>query len=101
MNSQPKHPWCKKGCGQESKKGHTEKDVKGGQGLLLLMELKSLIMITRPQSITVVHQLLKVIVAGNSSVLQPGHHYQKFLFHQQLGALAAHFYFTSFSAWPF
>ena len=23
--SQPKHPWCKKSCGQESKKGHAEK----------------------------------------------------------------------------
>ena len=28
MKSQPKHPWCKKSCGQESKKGHAEKDVK-------------------------------------------------------------------------
>ena len=28
MKSQPKHPWCKKNCGQESKKGHAEKDVK-------------------------------------------------------------------------
>ena len=28
MKSQPKHPWCKKSCGQEFKKGHTEKDVK-------------------------------------------------------------------------
>ena len=24
MKSQPKHPWCKKRCGQESKKGHAE-----------------------------------------------------------------------------
>ena len=50
----------------------------GGQGLLFLMELKVLIMMTRPQNITVVCQLLKVIVAGNSNVLQPGNHYQKF-----------------------
>ena len=28
MKSQPKHHWCKKSCGQESKKGHAEKDVK-------------------------------------------------------------------------
>ena len=28
MKSQPKHPWCKKSCGQESKKCHAEKDVK-------------------------------------------------------------------------
>ena len=26
--SQPKHPWCKKSCGQESKKSCAEKDVK-------------------------------------------------------------------------
>ena len=26
--SQPKHPWCIKSCSQESKKGHTKKDVK-------------------------------------------------------------------------
>ena len=26
--SQPKHPWCKKSCGQELKKGHAEKDGK-------------------------------------------------------------------------
>ena len=25
---QPKYTWCKKSCGQESKKGHAEKDVK-------------------------------------------------------------------------
>ena len=24
----PQHPWCKKRCGQESKKCHAEKDVK-------------------------------------------------------------------------
>ena len=55
MKSQPKHPWCKKSCSQESKKGHAEKDeIKmGGQGLLLLMELKFLIMMTWPQNITV------------------------------------------------
>ena len=41
------------------------------------------------------------IVAGNSNVLQPGHHYQNFKFHQQQEALAAHFDFTSFSAWLF
>ena len=28
MKSQPKHLWCKKSCGQESKKGCAEKDVK-------------------------------------------------------------------------
>ena len=64
----------------------------GGQGLLLLMEFKFLIMMTRPQNITVV---------GNSEVLRPGHHYQKFKFHQQQEVLAAHFDFTSFSAQPF
>ena len=26
--SQPNHPWCKKSCSQEFKKGHAEKDVK-------------------------------------------------------------------------
>ena len=41
----------------------------------------------------------KVIVASNSNVLWPGHHYQKFKFHQQQEALAAHFNFTPFSAW--
>ena len=66
MKSQPKRPWCKNSCSQESKKSHAEKDVK-----------------------------------GNSNVLQPGHHYQKFKFHQQQEALAAHFDFTSFSAWSF
>ena len=40
-------------------------------------------------------------MAGNSNVLRPGHHCQKILFHQQQEALAAHFDFTSFSAWPF
>ena len=64
----------------------------GGQGLLLLMEFKFLIMMTRPQNITVV---------GNSNVLWLGYHYQKFIFHQQQEALAAHFDFTSFSARPF
>ena len=68
----------------------------GSQGLLLLMEFKFLIMMTRPQNITVA-----TLPAGNSNVLQPGHHYQKFKFHQQQEALAAHFDFTSFSAQPF
>ena len=49
-----------------------------GLKLLLLIELKFLIMMTRLQNITVAYQLLEVIVAGNSNVLQPGHHYQKF-----------------------
>ena len=40
-------------------------------------------------------------MAGNSNVLRPVHHYQKFKFHQQQEALAAHFDFTSFSARPF
>ena len=40
-------------------------------------------------------------VKGNSNVLRPGHHYQKFKFHQQQETLAAHFDFTSFPAWPF
>ena len=39
--------------------------------------------------------------AGGLDVLRPGHHYQKFKFHQQQEALAAHFDFTSFSAQPF
>ena len=66
----------------------------GGQGLLLLqlIELKLLIMVTRPQNITVV---------CHSNVLRPDHHYQKFYFHQQQEALAAYFDFTPFSAWPF
>ena len=68
----------------------------GGQGLLLLMEFKFLIMMTRPQNITVV-----TLLAGNGNVLRPGHHYQKFKFCQQQEALAAHFDFTSFSAQPF
>ena len=68
----------------------------GGQGLLLLMELKVLIMITRPQNITVV-----TLLAGNSNVLWPGNHYQNFKFHQQQEALAAHFDFTFFSAQSF
>ena len=46
----------------------------GSQDLLLLMELKFLIMMTRPQNITVAYQLLEVIVAGNSNVLQSGHY---------------------------
>ena len=68
----------------------------GGQGLLLLMEFKFLIMMTRPQNFTVA-----TLLAGNGNVLRPGHHYQKFKFHQQQEALAAHFDFTSFSAQPF
>ena len=55
-NTQPKHPWCKKSCGQEFKKRPCLKrcEIKmGGQGLLLLMELKVLIMMTRLQNITV------------------------------------------------
>ena len=40
-------------------------------------------------------------MAGNGNVLRPSHHYQKFKFHQQQEALAAHFDFTSFSAQPF
>ena len=51
---------------------------------------------TRPQNITVT-----TLLAGNSNVLQPGHYYQKFKLHQQQEALAAHFDFTSSSAWPF
>ena len=39
--------------------------------------------------------------SGNGNALRPGHHYQKFKFHQQQEALAAHFDFTSFSAQPF
>ena len=35
-------------------------------------------------------------LAGSSNVLWPGHHYQKFKFHLQQEALAAHFDFTSF-----
>ena len=68
----------------------------GGQGLLLLMEFKFLIMMTRPQNITVA-----TLLADNSNVLRPSHHYQKFKFHQQQEALAAHFDFISFSARPF
>ena len=60
------------------------------------MEFKFLIMMTRPQNITVA-----TLPAGNSNVLRPGHHYQKFKFHQQQEALAAPFDFTSFSAQPF
>ena len=67
----------------------------GGQGLLLLMEFKFLIMMTRPQNITI------ATLTGNGNVLWPGHHYQKFKFHQQQEALAAHFDFTSFLAQPF
>ena len=67
------------------------------QSLLLLMELKVLIMMTRPHNITVVPANFKVIVAGNSNVLWPGQYYQKF---QQQEALAAYFDFISFSAWP-
>ena len=68
----------------------------GGQSLLLLMEFKFLIMMNRPQNITVA-----TLLAGKSNVLRPGHHYQKLKFHQQQEALAAHFDFTSFSAQPF
>ena len=50
----------------------------GGQGLLLLMELKFLIMMTRLQNFTVSCLLLKVIVVGNSNVLRPGHHHQHY-----------------------
>ena len=63
MKSQPKHPWCKKSCSQESKK--------------------------------------RLCYCCHSNVLRTGHHYQKFKFHQQQEALAAHFDFTSFSAQPF
>ena len=28
LPSQSKHPWCKKSCSQESKKGYAEKDLK-------------------------------------------------------------------------
>ena len=48
-------------------------------------------MMTRPQNITVA-----TLLAGNSNVLRPGHHYQKFKFHQQQEAMATHFDFTSF-----
>ena len=68
----------------------------GGQGLLLLMGFKFLIIMTRPQNINVA-----TLLAGNINVLQPGHYYQKFKSHQQQEALAAHFDFTSFSAQPF
>ena len=53
---------------QYIKHGRKQCEIKmGSQGLQLLMELKFLIMITRPQNI---------IVAGNSNVLWLGHHYQ-------------------------
>ena len=58
------------------------------------MEFKFLIMMTRPQNITI------ATMAGNGNVLRPGH-YQKFKFHQQQEALATHFDFTYFSAQPF
>ena len=74
MKSQPKHPWCKEVAAKNLKKGCAEKDVKSKWAAL---------------------------PAGNSNVLRPGHHYQKFKFHQQQEALAAHFDFTSFSAQPF
>ena len=64
----------------------------GSQGLLVLMEFKFLIMMTRPQNITVA-----TLQAGNGNVLWSGHHYQKFKFHQLQEALAAHFDFTFFS----
>ena len=65
------------------------------------MEFRLLIMMTRPQNSTVACHYCEVIAAGNSNVLRPGHHYQKFKFHQQQEALAAHFDFTFFSAQPF
>ena len=43
----------------------------------------------------------EVILAGNSNILRPGHHYQKFKFHQQQEAFATHSDFISFSALPF
>ena len=66
----------------------------GGQGLLLLMEFKFFIMMTRPQNIIVATLLLMefkflimmtrpqniivaILLAGNGNVLRPGHHYQK------------------------
>ena len=58
-------------CNQDSKKGHAEKDVKSKwatKASLLLMELIFLIMMTRPQNITVPTNC-KVVVAGNSNVL--------------------------------
>ena len=91
-------PGVKKVAAKNFKKGYAEKDVKSkwaAKASLLLMEFKFLIMMTRPQNITVAYH------SGNGNVLQPGHHYQKFKFHQQQEALAAHFDFTSFSAQPF
>ena len=53
--SQPKHPWCKKVVAKNLKKAMLKNyEIKmGSQGLLLLMELKFLMMMTRPQNITV------------------------------------------------
>ena len=73
----------------------------GGQGLKMLMELKFLIIMARPHNITVACLLLKVIVADNSNVLEPGYHYQKFLIPSTAGGISAHFDFTTFSALPF
>ena len=58
MKSQPKHLWYKKLVAKNLKKATLKKiqNQNGNQGLLLLMELKFLIMMTRPQNITVVCQ---------------------------------------------
>ena len=73
MKSQPKHPWCKKVAAKNLKRPCWKRyEIKmDGQGLLLLMELKFLIMMTRPQNITV-HT---TITSGNSNFLQPGHNW--------------------------
>ena len=40
-------------------------------------------------------------LTGNSNVLWPGHHYQKFYFHQQQEALAAHILISHFLSMAF
>ena len=40
-------------------------------------------------------------LAGNRNNLRPGHHYQKFKFHQQQATLVTHFDFTSFFSMAF
>ena len=68
MKSQPKHTCCKKFAAKNLKKVMLKRcEIKmGGQGLLLLIKLKVLIMMTRPQNIT---------VAGNNVCTRVHHTY--------------------------
>ena len=61
VKSQPKHPWCKKCSGQELKRlGWKRCEAKASY--ILLMKLKFLIMMTRPQNVLFLRMFCGLVI---------------------------------------